>query len=243
MKTKSESFFEGFLATNNLPFEKIEEDTTPRPDYRVSVGGSGITFELKELAEDENFGVVKDPAHPHIKSSSRTLGDHIRRRIESSKKQIQFGAKQGIPSILLIYNNVDPLFQDFGTEPMDFTAAMYGAYTILINRENRAASDWFNGKDQMLQESKNTSFGAVGHLCDRGGETTITLYENVFAKVKEPYGQLPACFDVRRISASSRKASDLQSKNKTGEQSSGKSSHPLQHSLQCIFEGMRERVE
>src|SRR5258707_904564 len=158
MKTKSESLFEGFLTTNKLPFEKIKEGSTKTPDYRVSVGGSEIVFEVKELTEDENFGVVKAPAYPHIKSSSRTLGDHIRRRIESSKKQIQFGSELGIPSILLIYNNVDPVFQDFGTEPMDFTAAMYGAYTILINRENRTASDWFNGKDQMLQESKNTSF-------------------------------------------------------------------------------------
>jgi hypothetical protein len=170
MKTKSESLFEGFLAANNLPFEKIEEDTAPRPDYRVSVGGNAIIFELKELAEDEHFGIVKDSSYPHIKSSSRTLGDHIRRRIESSKKQIQFGAKQGIPSVLLIYNNIDPVFQDFGTEPMDFTTAIYGAYTILINRENRTASDWFNGKDQMLQESKNTSFSAVGHLSDRSGK-------------------------------------------------------------------------
>jgi hypothetical protein len=199
MKTKSETLFESFLATNNLPFEKIEEDTTSRPDYRVSIGESEIIFEIKELTEDANFGVVKDPAYPHIKSSSRTTGDHIRRKIESSKKQLQFGAKQGIPSILLLYNNMDPVFQDFGTEPMDFTAAMYGAYTVLINRENRTASDWFNGKDRMLQESKNTSFSAVGHLCDRAGKTTVSLYENVFAKVKVPYSQLPACFDVRRI--------------------------------------------
>jgi hypothetical protein len=202
IKTKSENLFEEFLAANNLPFEKIEEDTTPRPDYCVSIGDSEIIFELKELAEDGNFGVVKDPAYPHIKSSSRTLGDHIRRRIESSKKQIQFGSKQGIPSILLIYNNIDPVFQDFGTEPMDFAAAMYGAYTILINRETNTASDWFNGKDQMLQESKNTSFSAVGHLGDRGGKTTVTLYENVFAKVKVRYNQLPACFDVRPIDVS-----------------------------------------
>ena len=68
--------------------------------------------------------MVKDPAYPHIKSHSRILGDHVRRRIESSKKQIQFGAKPGIPSVLLIYNNIDPVFQAFGTEPMDFTAAM-----------------------------------------------------------------------------------------------------------------------
>jgi hypothetical protein len=202
MKTKSESLFEEFLTVNNLPFEKIKEDTTPRPDYRVSVGGVEIVFELKELAEDENFGVVKDPAFPHIKSSSRTVGDHIRRRIESSKKQIQFGARQGIPSVLLIYNNIDPVFQDFGTEAMDFIAAMYGAYTILLNRETKAASDLFNGKDKMLQEGKNTSFSAVGHLRDRGGKTTVTIYENVFARVKIPYSQLPACFNVPRIEVS-----------------------------------------
>jgi hypothetical protein len=97
MKTKSENLFEEFLTVNNLPFEKIQEDTTPRPDYRISVGGVEIVFELKELAEDENFGVVKDPAYPHIKSSSRTLGDHVRRRIESSKKQIQFGRDRESP--------------------------------------------------------------------------------------------------------------------------------------------------
>jgi hypothetical protein len=54
----------------------------------------------------------------------------------------------------------------------------------------------------MLQESKNTSFSAVGHLCDRSGKTTVTLYENVFAKVSVPYCQMSTCFDVRRIDVS-----------------------------------------
>jgi len=199
IKTKSEQLFEAFLAANHLTFEKIEETTEVRPDYRVFVGETEIIFELKELTKDENFSVIKDPAYPHIKSSSRTLGDHIRKTIDSSRKQIQFGSDQGIPSILLIYNSIDPVFQDFGTKPMDFVAAMYGAYTILINKESRTASDLFNGEDRMLQVSKNTSFSAVGHLSDRGGRTTVTLYENVFAKVKVPYEQLPSYFDVRRI--------------------------------------------
>jgi hypothetical protein len=54
----------------------------------------------------------------------------------------------------------------------------------------------------MLQESKNTSFSAVGHLRDSSGKTTVTLYENVFAKVKIPYDQLPTCFEVPRIDVS-----------------------------------------
>ena len=202
MRTKSEALFEKFLDDNNLAFEEIKEDTTSRPDYLVSVGNAKIIFELKELAEDENFGVVKDPNHPHIKSSSRTIGDHVRRRIESSKKQIQYGAKQGIPSVLLIYNNIDPVFQAFGTERMDFTAAMYGEYTIMIDLSTRQSSEMFNGRNQMLQERKNTSFSAVGHLCDRGGNTTVTLFENVFSKVAVPYDQLPSCFEVRRVEVS-----------------------------------------
>jgi hypothetical protein len=202
MKTKSEELFENFLSANNLPFDKIREETTPRPDYLVSAGRQQLVFELKELAEDDNFDVIKDPAFPHIRSHSRTMGDHVRRRIDGSRKQIQFGAERGIPSVLLIYNSVDPVLQMFGTEPMDFTAAMYGEYTILLNRQTRAASDMFNGKNQLLQQNKNTSFSAVGHLCDRGGKTTVTLFDNIFAKVKIPYDQLPSCFEVPRIEVS-----------------------------------------
>jgi hypothetical protein len=202
MKTHSEELFEKFLADNSVTFDKIEEDISPRPDYLVTVGTAQIIFEVKELAEDENFGVVKDPAYPHINSSSRTCGDHIRRRIEASKKQIQYGAKQGIPSVLLIYNSVDPVFQMFGTEPLDFTAAMYGAYTILLNKQTKAASEVFNGKRRMLQKDKNTSFSAVGHLCDRGGTTTVTLFENVYAGVKIPFNQLPPCFGLVKVEVS-----------------------------------------
>ena len=163
MKTKSEALFEKFLTQNDLRFEKIEEQASRRPDYRVSVGRLEIVFELKELSEDDNFGIAKDPAHPDIGSHSRTLGDHIRRKIEASRKQIQYAVNHGIPSILVIYNNLDPAFQMFGTEDMDFTASMYGEYTILLNKETGKASDWFNGKNQLLQENCGVSTGC-SHL-------------------------------------------------------------------------------
>jgi hypothetical protein len=198
MKTKSEELFERFLEANKVPFEKIKEDTTPRPDYLVSIGELKLVFELKELAEDENFGVVADPAHPYLKSHRRTIGDHVRRRIEGSKKQIQYGAKQGIPSVLLIYNNLDPL-QMFGTEDVDFTTAMYGELTVLLNKKTSEASEMFNGKNQLLQKNKNTSFSAVGRLCDRGGQITVTLFENAFSVVTMPYELLPPCFEAKRV--------------------------------------------
>jgi hypothetical protein len=202
MRTKSESIFEGFLTDNDLTFERIREESSPRPDYVVHTGSQKLIFELKELAEDENFGVVRDPSKPHIKSSSRTVGDHVRRRIDGARKQIQYGAALGIPSILLIYNSLDPVFQLFGTEDMDFTTAMYGEYTVLLNKETLVVSDWFNGKQQFLQQHKNTSFSAVGRLCDRDREITVTLFENIFASVKIRYEELPTCLEVRRVDVS-----------------------------------------
>ena len=119
----------------------------------------------------------------------------------NSKKQIQYGAKQGIPSVLLIYNKLDPVVQ-FGTDDINFTTAMYGELTILLDKHSKQTSEMFNGKKQLLQENKNTSFSAVGRLCDRGGKTTLTLFENVFSKVKAPFDQFPPCFEVRRVEVS-----------------------------------------
>lgn len=202
MKTRSEQIFEAFLAANAIPFEKIPEETTPRPDYLVSLGETKLIFEIKELTDDENFGVVDDPAHPHIKSFSGTIGKHVRRLIGGSKKQIQYGAQQGLPSALLVYNVLDRVFQDFGTSDRDFVAAMYGEFTIAIDKRTHQTSEMFNGKNQTLQAGKNTSFSAIGRLCDRKGKTTVTLFENIYAQVKLPFEHLPPCFDVRRAEVS-----------------------------------------
>lgn len=96
-KTLSEEIFEKFLHDNELKFSKIKEAGSPRPDYIVEVGELNIVFEVKELAEDNNFRNEK------FSVSSRTVGDHIRKKIQAARKQIQASAKRGIPSILLIY--------------------------------------------------------------------------------------------------------------------------------------------
>jgi hypothetical protein len=202
MKTRSEEILEAFLAANAVSFQKIAEDTTHRPDYLVSLGEARLILEVKELAEDDKFGVVDDPARPYIKSFSGTIGEHVRRRIAGSKKQIQYGAKQGIPSVLLIYNLLDRAFQDFGTSDLDFVAAMYGELTIAIDKGTQQTSEIFNGKNQSLQAGKNTSFSAVGRLRDRNGKTTVTLFENVYAQVRLPVEHLPRCFDLWRAEIS-----------------------------------------
>jgi hypothetical protein len=192
MKTKSEEIFEKFLIENNIEFEKIKEEGTPRPDYFVKISELKLAFEIKELAEDENFKT--EP----LAVSSHKVGEHIRKKIHNSKRQIQYAAKQGIPSILLIYNNIDPKHL-FGTENHDFIYAMYGDYTLILNKSTREITDSYHGKNKSLSEIKNTSFSAVGRLSPSCGKMKVTLFENVFSKIKIQYQKLPVCFDVINV--------------------------------------------
>lgn len=192
MKTKSEETFEKFLIENNIEFEKIKEEDSPRPDYLVKTSELKLVFEIKELAEDEEFKT--EP----FAVSSRKVGEHIRKKIHDSRKQIQFAAKQGIPSILLIYNNIDPMHL-FGTENHDFIYAMYGDYTLVFNKSTGEITDSFYGQNQSLSETKNISFSAVGRLSPYFSRVKVTLFENVFSKVKIQYDRLPVCFDVINV--------------------------------------------
>jgi len=192
VKTTSEAAFETFLTENSLTFEKVKEEDSSRPDYLVQNGDLKMLFEVKELAQDENFKT--EP----LAVSSRIVGDHIRRKIVDARKQVQFGAKQGIPSILLIYNNLDPIHL-FGTEDFDFTVAMYGEYTVVFDRETQEKVDEYHGRKHSVAPERNTSFSAVGRLMPVRGKMTVTLFENAFAKVKIPFDSLPACFEVKRV--------------------------------------------
>jgi hypothetical protein len=196
--TTSEKLFESFLESNSLVFERIPPATIQnerRPDYKVFIADQWLVFEITEITADKSFG-QKVSIAPLISSSTRTLGDHIRTKISEKKKQIQWGIDRSMPSILIIHNKLDS-FQMFGTEETDFIAAMYGEYTLNIKKDGTTTI--FNGRNQTLRESLNTSFSALGFLYQDKNQLRVILYENVFAALKVPYDQLPPPFEVKRF--------------------------------------------
>ena len=190
-KTPSEVLFERFLSDHGIPCEPIPVTDQPRPDYLVGIGTpwGPVIFEVKELAQDDNF--KRGP----FEVSKRKVGEHIRCKIAESKKQIQYGASQGIPSILLIYNTLDPVFHMFGTEDHDFRAAMHGDWTLLMERNTAKIVASGYGRNSSFRDKHNTSFTALGHLQPVRRDMTIRLFPNEHAKVSLPKG-LPDCFEI-----------------------------------------------
>jgi hypothetical protein len=186
-KTVSEKVFEDFLKSKDLKFDPITRATTPRPDYIVHFDQFDIIFEIKELSEDDLF----NPRHV----SSRTTGHHIRAKITRAKDQIKYGHSLGIPSVLVVYNNIDPLHL-FGTEDHDFLSAMYGETTILLNSETGRPIHTYNGRNKSLSKSKRTYFSAVGRLKPFEKGINLTLFENIHADIPIPCEKLPNCFEL-----------------------------------------------
>ena len=121
----------------------------------------------------------------------RTVGDHIRRKIAQAGPQLQTASKEGKPTILLVFNGLVPM-QQFGTEDHDFEHAMYGEYTVRLDRGIGEIVDSFHGRNAKLRVAVNTSFSAVGRLKQSGGGAVeVTLFENIHGRSAELRG--PAC--------------------------------------------------
>ena len=188
----SEQKFAYFLELNGISFQRVPESTDGvRPDYLVSLGGVDVYFEVKRINEDQNFQLPTDDGY---KVSSRTLGEHVRARIRDARKQVRYGFNVGCPSVLLIYNNLDPA-HEFGTSDRDFEHGMYGEPAVNVSGTPAQIVDSFHGRDAMLRAEEKRYFSAIGRIGEpMTGKLTVTLFENVHAAIKLP--PLPPCFQV-----------------------------------------------
>ena len=189
IKTKSETMFEEFCNLNKLRWQKIPERNQPTPDYKVTLNTQTIIFEVKQIDKDENFTET---------AGTRTVGNHVRARINEARNQIKAASREQFPAILLIYNNLDPM-QIFGTESHDFITAMYGEITIELSSKDHGIIDSYHGRNQSLRENKNTSFSAIGWLHQTNEGPAVRIYENVFAEYKLNYASPPKCVEAIRV--------------------------------------------
>ena len=193
-KTPGELVFEAFCEAHQIPCKKIEEGTNSTPDYEAVLNGIVTYVEVKDIEEDENY---------RGGAASRTVGSHVRAKIGEAKSRLQPDARAGTPTLLLIYNALDP-YQLFGTEQHDFLAAMYGEFTVSIDRTSKKIVDSFQGRNRSLAADKNTSFSAVGGIYTASGGISVVIYENVFAKIPIDFSLLPKCIDARRVAIEER---------------------------------------
>lgn len=154
--TAGESAFESFCRRHQIPCKKIDERVEATPDYEVVLGRVTSYVEVKDIEEDESF---ETPVR------TRTVGSHVRAKIGEARHQLQPGSRAGAPTLLLIYNALNP-YQSFGTEEHDFLAAMYGEFTVSIslstNKPVQQAAQRTNERyAAVITEERNDSYSTA----------------------------------------------------------------------------------
>jgi hypothetical protein len=190
--TYSERLFADFCKSNHIACEVIHTGPGKTVDFEICISGSQIAVEVEALESMSGW----NPGGVH----TRKPGVHVRRKIEEARKQVQAAADAGLPTILLIYNAVDPM-QLFGTEQHDFLAAMYGDLTWQLDAAG--VNGLFHGRSSAFREKMNTSFSAVGHLCQTDSGANVHLYENAHARLRLPYSTFPKCIAFNRVQVES----------------------------------------
>jgi hypothetical protein len=192
VKTNSEILFENFCNSNQITWEKIEKGSVRTPDYRVFFEDQVVYIEVKQIDRDDNFSAG---------FSSRTVGSHIREKIKEARSQVKAGSSTSSPSILIVYNNLDPM-QMFGTSEHDFITAMYGEMTLDFNKAENRVTDSFYGRNRSFSEDRSVYFSALGFLSNIGGTISVQIYENVFAQNPLDFSKIPSCIKVTRVNLS-----------------------------------------
>lgn len=187
-RTDSEALFEQFCERHRLDWAPVETGPSRTPDYRLRIKSATVFVEIEQIESEDGF--QRDGV------SSRTVGAHVRRKIADARKQLQTVSRGGSPTILLIYNKIDPL-QLFGTETHDFVCAMYGELTVRL--KDGCLEDSFHGRNSSLRSDVNTSFSAVGHLRRSPSGAEVRVFENIYARHPLPFEELPHCIEVVRV--------------------------------------------
>lgn len=198
----AETLFEQYCVSNSIPCKKIPTGTTPTSDYEIILNQKPIHVEIKEIEQDQ--GLELHPGGGWTYSGKP--GEIIRRRILAAQKQVKQSALQNIPAILLIYNGVTVPQNYPPTANSDFTHGMYGEMTTYLDIETNTISEPIHGKNRVLQETKNTSFSAVGRLERTPNGASIHVFENAFAKNKLDFDKLPDCVKWNRVAFVPRKS-------------------------------------
>lgn len=185
---ESEALFEQFCRRHALAWAPVPTGAEKTPDYRLQFGEHVVFVEVEQIEGRSGF----EPSGV----STRTVGAHVRNKINEARRQIKAAAKNDHPAILLIHNTVDPL-QLFGTESHDFICAMYGELTVRLINGRSAPS--FHGRNAKLRHDSNVSFSGVGHLKRTTAGAEVTVFENVYARHPLPFAALPPCIEVVRV--------------------------------------------
>ncbi|MEX1128039.1 MAG: hypothetical protein WEB50_05705 [Vicinamibacterales bacterium] len=183
----AENQFEQYLIDSKVEYRRISVASEPTPDFEIVLSGRRIVVEVKQIdmnPEDRRVLAeirAKQPA-------SYWIPNRVRGKLKHVSRQLQAAAISGVPTMVLLCNNV-PLHEHGNAD--EILDAMFGQTTYTVSwPEDRSAPPSVSrvsaGGSRAVTRSQNTSLSAVGVLGRAGSPNRLRIYHNPFARVEMP---------------------------------------------------------
>jgi hypothetical protein len=203
MRTLSEKLFEDYCAKAGIDLMRIPEGKSPTPDYVMSIQGTSIVVEVKEIVpnqeELQSERVLYERGYGNILSV--TPGDRVRKKISDSSPQIK-ARTEGIHASILILFNQGLVANHL--DPYCIRVAMYGLEKVHIAvPKDYSVSPYTTGMSygpkRKMTEGHNTSISAIGVLAvPSPNRLLLTIYHNKYAAVPLT-PRLLSCYDITQF--------------------------------------------
>lgn len=202
MKTISEQKFEQFCTENSIPWKRLPTGVEATPDYEIGICGVSVIVEVKELTPNEDEKrALREMEEEHSTTWGGTVGQRVRYKIDSSKRQIESLCRNTCPGILLLYDARPTLLR--GITPYEIEVAMYGFEAIDLHvpkdpKESVRFGTHRFGKGKKLRHDSHTYISALGVLREVNPQKTLhmDLYHNIHAEKPLPIKSLVQRSDI-----------------------------------------------
>lgn len=189
MKTEGEKKFLDFCISNSIRVKKIEECDTRTADFIITVGGTDIIVEIKDVGADsgdkntmdkiKNLKVGKAVAF-WDKDVNGKPGEKIDKSRGQIRETLKSTGKNG-PAIVLIFDSRSPSGNFLSNYV--FLVAMKGYCNVRVNEKGIIGKEFGKGqrgeKIGMMNRDENKIISAVGKLIlESDGNPAIHLYHN-----------------------------------------------------------------
>jgi len=205
----AERLFPELCHSLGLTVQKVPEQVTKTPDFKVTAPSGAFYAEVKDLKPnpDEKRLLEKFRETKSI-SFSLKLGHRAWGMIDEARYQLRAVSDQGLPAVIVLYDNIR---LDDGTRfcepgPLSaehITAAMFGKWVVDLKIDKSTGevltSNDRCGQNESFTKDIKTYVSAVMVLSDYFESLTATLYHNPFTSVPLPIGVFKGsnCYNMK----------------------------------------------
>jgi hypothetical protein len=195
--TFSENLFEEFCRERGIALHRVPATTTRTPDYELSIAGTKIVVEVKEIDRNQH----EQESDRHLEAhgfglvTGGTPGERVRLKIQACAPQLKARSLGTNPTVLVLFDRGRGHLH-----PYHIRVAMFGLEQIHVSVPPIGAGrpevvGMSHGPRRKMSPASNTSISAVSVLAvPRPDATVWTVYRNPWAAVPlqpqllAPYG-------------------------------------------------------